>query len=74
MELGSSKQLYLLGMVHLALDLVGDCLADAALHFQFCGCAVLNADAQANGELAVIIGGVLRLAPVRGEEFADVVE
>lgn len=69
-----SPQLHLLRIVHMALDLVGDGLADAALHLELGGCAVGHADAQADGELAVVISGVFRLAPVRGEEFADVVE
>jgi len=69
-----SQQLHLLWVIHLALDLIGDRFADAALHFELGGCAVENGDAQADGELAVFIGGVFGFAPMGGEQFADVVE
>ena len=69
-----SQQLHLVGVINLALDLVGDRFADRALHLELGGSAVLNANAQADREFAIIVGGVLCLAPVRGEEFANVVE
>jgi hypothetical protein len=69
-----SEQLHLPRVIDLAFDLVGDRFADAALHLELGGSAVLHADAQADGEFAVIIGGVLRFAPVRGEQVADMVE
>lgn len=68
------QQFHLLRVVHLALDLVGDRFADTALHFKLGGCAVENGDPQADGELAVFVGGVLRFAPVGGEQFAGVFE
>ena len=69
-----SQQFHLLRVIDLALDLVGDRFADAALHLELCGCAVENGDAQADGELTVFIGGIFRFAPVGGEQFADVFE
>jgi hypothetical protein len=57
-----------------SLRFVGHGFADRALHLQLGGCAFLHDDAQADGKLAVVIGGVFRLALVGGEQFADVVE
>ena len=68
------QQFHLLRVVHLALDFVGDRFADAALHLELGGCAVENGDAQADGELAVFIGGVFGIAPMGGKQFADVFE
>ena len=39
------EQRHLPGVIDLALDLVGDRFADAALHFELGGSAVLHADA-----------------------------
>jgi hypothetical protein len=71
---GHSQQLHLRWVLDLALDLVSDRLADRASHLELGGSAVLDGDAQADGELAVFVGGVLRLAPVSGEQFANVVD
>jgi hypothetical protein len=68
------QQLHLVGVIDLALDLVGDRFADRTLHLELGGCTVEHRDAQADGELAVFIGGVFRFAPVGGKEFADVVD
>ena len=68
------QQFHLLRVIDLALDLVGDRFADAALHFELGWCAVENGDAQADGEFAVFIGGVLGFAPVGGKQFTNVVE
>ena len=69
-----SEEFHLLRIVHLTLDLVSDRPADGALHLELGGRAVLDGDAQADGELAVVIGCVFRLAPVGGEQFANVVD
>ena len=50
-----SQQFHLLRVIDLALDLVGDRFADAALHFELGWCAVENGDAQADGELVMIM-------------------
>jgi hypothetical protein len=68
------QQFHLLRVVHLALDLIGDCFADAALHFELGGCAVQHGDAQTDGELAVFIGGVFGFALMGGKQFTNVVE
>ena len=71
---GELQQLHLLRVIHLALNLVSDRFADAALHLELGGCPVENGDAKADGELAVFIGGVFGFAPVGGKQFTNVVE
>jgi hypothetical protein len=41
-----SEKFHLVGVIDLALDLVGDRFADRTLHLELGGSAVLNADAQ----------------------------
>ena len=68
------EELHLIRVLDLAFDLVSDRFADGAFHLELGGRTVLDGDAQADGEFAVVIGGVFRLAPVGGEQFANVVD
>jgi hypothetical protein len=67
-------QLHICRVLNLVPDLISHCLADGAFDLELGRSAVLDGDAQADCEFAVVIRGVLRLAPVGGEQFADVVE
>ena len=54
-----------------SLRFVSDRLVDGAFHLEFGESASLDGAAQANGELAIIAGGVSRLPPMGGDQFAN---